>query len=228
VPPDLDAVPGGRERMSWTLIDTLAALHAVDYAAAGLGDLGRAEGFALRQVRGWKERWDAAKNLDVPGFDAHHAWLMEHLPPQAGAGLVHNDFKFDNTMFERGNPDRIVAVLDWDMTTLGDPLMDLGTLLAYWAEPGDDPERAGPAMTARPGFPLRAQIAQRYARRRGIDVASIDWYHAFALWKIAVVLQQIYIRYLRGQTRDDRFRLLGGRVQALIRGAREIAARAAC
>jgi aminoglycoside phosphotransferase (APT) family kinase protein len=226
VPADLDALPNARQRMSWTLIDTLAELHSVDYEAAGLADLGRPEGFVARQVRGWKQRWDAAKNVDLAAFDRHYEWLMEHLPAESGGALVHNDYKFDNTMFERGNPDRIVAVLDWDMATLGDPLMDLGTLLGYWRDAGDAEERGatdGAAMTAQPGFPTRAQLADRYARRRGIDVASIAWYEAFAIWKIAVIIQQIYIRYLRGQTQDARFRMLGARVAALVELARSVA-----
>jgi aminoglycoside phosphotransferase (APT) family kinase protein len=227
VPRELDDKPNGRMRMSWTLIDTLADLHSVDVKAAGLADLGKAEGFVARQVRGWKQRWDAAKDVEIPAFDRHYEWLMANLPAETSGGLVHNDFKFDNTMFESGNPDRIVAVLDWDMTTLGDPLMDLGTLLAYWVEPTDAAER-GPmlAITAQPGFPTRVQLAERYAQRRGIDVSSIRWYEAFGMWKIAVIIQQIYIRYLRGQTQDERFKLFGERVQGLIRVAQQVANRA--
>jgi aminoglycoside phosphotransferase (APT) family kinase protein len=225
VPPDLDAVPDGRRRMCWTLIDTLADLHAIDYRAAGLADLGRVEGFVERQVHGWKQRFDEARDVDIPAFDRHYAWLLERLPAQGSSALVHNDYKFDNTMFETGNPDRIVAVLDWDMTTLGDPLMDLGTLLGYWVDPGDPPGRSESAMTSQPGFATRAELAARYAARRGIDVSTIAWYESFAAWKIAVILQQIYIRYLRGQTRDERFSRLGERVALRIEQAEAIAQR---
>jgi aminoglycoside phosphotransferase (APT) family kinase protein len=227
MPLDLEAVPDARRRMSEALIDTLVELHSVDYQAAGLADLGRPEGFVERQVRGWKQRWDVAKNVDIPEFDEHYAWLLENLPAQSGHALVHNDFKFDNTMFESGNPDRIVAVLDWDMTTLGDPLLDLGTLLGYWKEPGELHERGiEMALTASPGFLTRRELAERYARRRGIEVERIDWYEAFAVWKIAVIVQQIYIRFLRGQTTDTRFAIAGQRVATLIEIARSVVQRA--
>jgi len=226
VPADLDRVPDARRRMSWALVDTLAAFHSVDYAAAGLAKLGNPEGFALRQVEGWKGRFDAAKHEELPEFYTHYEWLLDHLPEARQSSLVHNDYKFDNTMFETGNPDRIVAVLDWDMTTLGDPLIDLGTLLAYWVQSDDPGERApGLALTAQPGFPTRAELAARYAERRGIAVETIDWYESFALWKIAVVIQQIYIRYVRGQTQDARFADMGPRVGYLVRLAREVARR---
>jgi len=227
VPPDLDRHPDARRRMSWALIDTLAELHSVDYQDAGLSDLGRPEGFALRQVEGWKTRFDASKDVESPEFYAHYEWLLANLPASTQASLIHNDYKFDNTMFETGNPDRIVAVLDWDMCTLGDPLMDLGTLLGYWTEAGDKGERAGNrSLTVLPGFPTRAELAQRYADLRGIDVGTIAWYEAFAIWKIAVIVQQIYIRYVRGQTRDERFQHMGQRVRLLIQLARETAQRA--
>lgn len=226
VPPDLDRVDDARRRMSWALVDTLADFHSVDYVAAGLADLGQPKGFAERQVEGWKGRFDAAKHEDLPDFYTHYEWLRENLPQSAQSSLVHNDYKFDNTMFEHGNPDRIVAILDWDMTTLGDPLMDLGTLLAYWVEANDSGLRApGLALTAQPGFPTRGELAQRYAERRGIEVATIDWYEAFALWKIAVIIQQIYIRYVRGQTQDPRFKLMGTRVPYLVQLARDVSKR---
>ncbi len=227
VPGDLDRAPDARKRMCWALVDTLADFHSIDYVAAGLSDLGRPEGFAARQVEGWKSRFDLAKHQESPEFYAHYEWLRANLPRATQSSLVHNDYKFDNTMFEYGNPDKIVAILDWDMTTLGDPLMDLGTLLAYWVEATDPPLRApGAAMTAQPGFATRAEIAERYAERRGIDVATIDWYEAFALWKIAVIIQQIYIRYVRGQTSDARFAELGDRVPYLVKLARDVALRA--
>ena len=217
IPPDLAALPDAPRRMSFALIDVMADLHAVDYARAGLADLGRPEGYAERQVRSWKERWERARDRELPALDAHFAWLLAHLPKTSAASLVHNDLKLDNAMFERGNPDRIVALLDWDMTTLGDPLVDLGTLLGYWAEAGDPPERAiANALTAQPGFPRRAALVERYAQRAGIDVADIRWYESFALWKTAIVLQQIYIRFARGQTQDARFAEMGPRVAVMV------------
>ncbi len=223
LPAEFEAVENARERMSHTLIDVMADFHDLDYEKLGLGDLGKPEGFVERQVHGWKGRWDNAKNAELPLYERVYDWLVANLPGSPGASLVHNDLKFDNTMFETGNPDRIVALLDWDMTTLGDPLVDLGTLLGYWPEAGDPPERGGTnALTAQPGFPTRAEISERYARRRNVPLETIAWYEAFALWKTAAVLQQIYIRFMRGQTHDERFAELGKRVPMLIGFAADV------
>ncbi|MFQ5512981.1 MAG: phosphotransferase family protein [Myxococcota bacterium] len=224
VPPEIDRHPDARRRMSHALIDVMADFHDVDYEAIGLGDLGHPEGFIERQVRGWKQRWERAKHEERPRFDEMHRWLVSEMPKSARAGLVHNDLKFDNVMLDPKDPGHVVAILDWDMTTLGDPLVDLGTLLCYWAQ-ADDPDVRGatPSVTAQPGFPTRAEITSRYAERRGIAVESLVWYEAFGLWKTAVVLQQIYIRYLRGQTRDERFVYLGERVPALVEAAATVA-----
>ena len=145
------------------------------------------------------------------------------MPQSQRSSLVHNDLKFDNVMFQPRNPDKIDAILDWDMTTLGDPLIDLGTLLGYWAQADDAKDRgATTALTAQPGFPTRAELAEHYAELRGVDLETISWYEAFALWKSAVVLQQIYIRWVRGQTEDERFKSIGGRVPTLIELAAEV------
>lgn len=217
IPPELDAHPDGRLRASHALIDTIADFHGVDYAAIGLSDLGRPEGFSERQVRGWNERWHRAKHEDNALFDELFEWLIANLPATQRSSLVHNDLKFDNVMIDPENPDRITAILDWDMTTLGDPLIDLGTFLAYWVEAGDPPARGATlAVTAQPGFPTRAELARRYAERTGADLSVIPWYEAFAHWKTAVVLQQIYIRFRRGQTQDERFAMMAGRVPVLV------------
>jgi aminoglycoside phosphotransferase (APT) family kinase protein len=224
VPPELDRHPQARRRISFALIDVMAALHDVDYDAIGLADLGRPEGFVERQVKGWKSRWDRAKNVELPIFDELYEWLVKNMPPSPRPTLVHNDLKFDNCMIDPDDPDRVSTVLDWDMTTLGDPLIDLGTLLGYWAQAGDPPERgATVAVTAQSGFPKREEIAARYAERRGVDLSRISWYESFALWKTAVVLQQIYIRFVRGQTQDDRFQMLGERVPILVQLAVDVA-----
>ena len=225
IPAELERHPDVRRRISFALIDTMARFHDVDYAAIGLSDLGKPEGYVERQVRGWKERWERAKNVEVPEFEELYNWLLANLPESRGSSLVHNDLKLDNTMIDPEDPDRVVALLDWDMTTLGDPLIDLGTLLGYWAQADDPPERGATiAVTAQPGFPSRRQLSERYAERRGVDLRAIPWYEAFAVWKTAVVLQQIYIRFVRGQTQDARFELLGTRVPILIRLAASVAA----
>jgi len=217
VPPELDAHENGRERASFALIDTIADFHSVDYAAIGLSDLGRPEGFAERQVHGWYGRWQDAKHEENPRFEEMYGWLVDGLPKTQRSSLVHNDLKFDNAMIDPDDPDRIAAILDWDMTTLGDPLVDLGTFLAYWVEASDSVERgATVSVTAQPGFPTRARLAERYAARTGADLGIIAWYEAFAHWKTAVVCQQIYIRYRRGQTNDERFATMETRVPMLV------------
>jgi aminoglycoside phosphotransferase (APT) family kinase protein len=226
VPPEVDRVPDGRRRISFALIDAMADLHDVDFAVIGLSDLGRPEGFVERQVHGWKGRWDRAKNAELPSFEDMYGWLVENLPAQGRASLVHNDLKFDNVMIDPDDLSRVAAILDWDMTTLGDPLIDVGTLLGYWVEAGDPPERGATiAVTAQPGFPTRREIAERYAGRRGVPLPSLGWYEAFAMWKSAVVLQQIYIRYVRGQTKDERFAAMGDRVPLLVKLASQVAER---
>ncbi|MFI5315556.1 MAG: phosphotransferase family protein [Myxococcota bacterium] len=224
VPQEIDASPGGRRSAALAVVDAMAELHAVDPAAVGLGDLGQPENFVARQLRGWRERWERAKQREVPLFERVHARLEATRPESSAPALLHNDWKLDNAMFDPANPGAIRAVLDWDMATRGDPLVDLGTLLGYWSEAGDGEGRSSlTPVTREPGFPARAELAARYAERRGISVAAIRWYEAFALWKIAVVLQQIYIRYARGQTSDPRFATLGEIAVRLIEAAAQIA-----
>lgn len=150
-------------------------------------------------------------------MEALAAWLVERIPPACAPTVVHNDFKLDNMMLDPADPGRVVAVLDWDMTTLGDPRIDLGTLLGYWPEPTDPPERLAIAMqpTYLEGFPTRAEVVARYAARTGKDVAAIAFFETFALFKLAVVLQQIYVRFVRGQTKDERFAAMGESVRRL-------------
>ncbi|HKI98926.1 MAG TPA: phosphotransferase family protein [bacterium] len=212
-------------RMGEMIVDAMADLHAVNPESVALGDLGRPEGFVERQVRGWAQRWEAAKTEDVPALDRLTAWLTGSVPPAPRVSLVHNDFKLDNMMVDADDPGCPVAVFDWDMCTLGDPLIDLGTLLGYWTEPRDSEARKAFALmpTEEPGFPTRAEVAQRYAERHGLDVSHIRWYEVFGLWKTAVVVQQIYVRLHRGQTQDERFRSYGRRVYSLVESATELA-----
>jgi aminoglycoside phosphotransferase (APT) family kinase protein len=206
LPPGVDLQPEEMRRLSEAAVDGLAELHAVDFAAAGLGDLGRPQGYVERQVSGWHERWRNARTDDVPDVDRAFAWLGEHLPAESGAAMIHNDYKYDNLVLA---PDlsSIIAVLDWEMATVGDPLMDLGTSLGYWIDPDDDPAMrslpGGPTMV--PGNLSRAEVAQRYAERSGQDVSQILFYYVYGLLKIAVIVQQIYYRYKQGLTHDERF-----------------------
>jgi aminoglycoside phosphotransferase (APT) family kinase protein len=221
-PAGVDLPPERMRAISEAAVDGLAALHAVDYRAAGLGDLGHPAGYVKRQVEGWSGRWVKAKTDDVPDLDRAAAWLAAHLPPeQATAALLHNDYKYDNLVLDPGDLSRIVAVLDWEMATVGDPLMDLGTSLGYWMDPDDFPELrmlpAGP--TTLPGNLGRAAVVERYAARSGRDVSDVVFYYAFGLFKIAVIAQQIYYRYRQGLTRDERFAALLGAVRVLGRTA---------
>jgi aminoglycoside phosphotransferase (APT) family kinase protein len=201
-----------------SLVDNLAALHAVDPAGVGLGELGKPEGFVERQLRGWTDRWSKALTDDVDRGEAFVARLAERLPASRRTALVHNDYKLDNTLLDPADPARTVAVLDWDMCTQGDPLMDLGQLLALWSESGEEGESMGRRMpTWYAGFPNRREVVERYAQRSGADLSELTWYVQFNVFRYAVILQQIYVRYVRGQTHDERFRDFGTVVNALMR-----------
>jgi aminoglycoside phosphotransferase (APT) family kinase protein len=217
IPPSLGVDAATLRRMCFALVDSLADLHAVDVAAAGLSDLGKPDGYVRRQVEGWIARWGRAKTGEVPTLEAVATWLLARVPAERGATLVHNDYKFDNVMLDPADPTRIVAVLDWEMCTLGDPLLDLGTTLGYWVEPGDDPAWQAFAFgpTASPGAPSRRELAERYAERTGRDVSGILYDYVFALLKIAVIVQQIFYRYHHGHTRDKRFAQLDKVVEVL-------------
>jgi aminoglycoside phosphotransferase (APT) family kinase protein len=215
-------------RMSQMIAERLADLHAVDPKTVGLEGLGKPEGFMARQVKGWGGRWDAAKTTDVPLFYRTWDWLNAHLPPSPRVSLVHNDFKLDNMMVDADDPATCVGVFDWDMCTVGDPLADLGTLLGYWTESADSEDRTAFAVmpTNLPGWYTRKELVQRYAERSGTDVSHIRFYEVFAMWKTAVVIQQIYVRFHRGQTQDTRFKEYGVRANGLIAAAWELANRA--
>lgn len=202
--------PSTNRRISEALIDALADLHEVDYRAVGLGDLGRPEGFLARQVRGWAERYERAKTRDLAVVRDVVHWLERHLPPSPPPTLIHNDWRLDNMALDPDDPGRVAAVFDWDMCTVGDPLADLGTLLTSWVQAGEAREGVTGTMPSHvPGFLTRAEAVERYARRRGVDVSTMPYYYAFGLFKMGVVLQQIYYRYHRGQTHDPRFAPLG-------------------
>jgi aminoglycoside phosphotransferase (APT) family kinase protein len=189
------------------LIDTLAELHSVDFAAIGLGDLGKPEGYVDRQVGGWRKRYAGSQTDDIESVESVGQWLGDNKPTSQRAALIHNDFKFDNLVFAAPNLDRVLGILDWEMCTLGDPLMDLGTALGYWAQRGDPQPvqmiRFGP--TTVPGMLTRIQLAERYAERTGANLDNIVFYYVFGLFKTAVVAQQIYYRFHQGLTKDPRF-----------------------
>jgi len=216
-------IPNAARQMSLALVDALAALHAVDYDALGLGDLGKPAGFVERQVEGWYQRWQAARTeeADAPEMDAVYALLKEQVPAPGRFALVHNDFKLDNAMLASDDPGRLVAIFDWDMATLGDPLSDLGTLLAYWSETADPAglQRLAMMPTGNLGFPARAELVARYAEVSGQPVKHIRFYHALGLFRVVVIIAQIYVHYARGQTRDQRFAAFGSAIRPMARAA---------
>lgn len=221
----LDAALAGR--LSQSLIGTLAELHTVDYQAAGLADFGKPAGYVERQILGWNERYRRARTPDVPDCEAVMNWLEAEMPADSGqVALIHNDYKFDNVMLAPEKPERIIGVLDWEMATLGDPLMDLGCALSYWVQPDDAQEllaiRQGP--THLPGMWSRQQLAEHYAQRTGIDVGQMDFYMAYGLFRLAVIAQQIYYRYYHGQTQDERFKAFGQFAAVLSRQVERIMA----
>jgi aminoglycoside phosphotransferase (APT) family kinase protein len=222
---DYAHIPDAARRMSEALVDALADLHAVDYAAIGLETLGKPQGFIERQIEGWFKRWQLAKVEDLTEMTETYHWLKENLPAQQGASLVHNDYKLDNVMLAATDPGQLVAIFDWDMCTLGDPLSDLGALLGYWSESTDPAYLKKVAMmpTDNPHFLTRSELVERYAHRSGRDVSRINFYHALSLFRVTVIIAQIYIRYKRGQTKDQRFAIFGEYVPRLARAAHQVA-----
>jgi aminoglycoside phosphotransferase (APT) family kinase protein len=218
-PSQLDAAGVTADAVGGRLVDALAELHAVDHGAVGLSDLGRPEGFVERQVAGWTQRWHRAREDDIPAMDRVADALGRSIPAPQASVLLHNDFKLDNTMI--GGSGEVVAVLDWDMATIGDPLVDLGTTLAYWGGPGPTAVIAADSVVLGEAMGLD-EVVDRYAAATGLDVTGVDWYRALAMFRIAVIVQQIYIRYRRGQTNDERFAELGATVEPLAEAALEI------
>jgi aminoglycoside phosphotransferase (APT) family kinase protein len=227
-PPELEGRPAERRRASEALVDALAQLHAVDVRAHGLDALGKPAGFVGRQVRGWAERWHRSQTGELPEMDALAGWLAGRLPADpARPTLVHGDYKLDNVMLDPGDVGRVVGVFDWEMSAIGDPLVDLGILLGYWvhtAAPAGKRDSVA-TVTNREGWFTREELLERYGRGTGFDLAGVGFYEVFAVFKLAVVLQQIFFRYQRGQTDDPRFAALGERVAWLARVAAGLAER---
>jgi len=194
-------------RLSEAFVDNLATLHTLDYRAVGLGGLGKPEGYIERQITGWAKRYKKAQTDLWPEFDETAAWLHDNMPAESGAALVHNDYKYDNLVLDSDDLTHIVAVLDWEMCTLGDPLMDLGTTLAYWTQADDDPRWKASAFgpTSLPGSLTRQQLVARYSEKTGQDVSDMTFYFCYGVFKLAVVVQQIYYRFSQGHTKDPRF-----------------------
>jgi aminoglycoside phosphotransferase (APT) family kinase protein len=212
--------PAERRAIGNALVDTLAALHQIDPETVGLGDFGRPKGFMERQLRRWSEQWDRSKTGDLPSLDRLRDGLVANVPPNSRAAIVHGDYRLDNTILHPSEPGEIVGVLDWELSTLGDPLADLGALLAYWSDSGDGElltrARIVPPVTAASGFPTRAEVIERYASRTGFDVSAIGWYEAFAYFKVAIICQGIAARVAGGAMLGPGFDLPEGLVESLV------------
>jgi aminoglycoside phosphotransferase (APT) family kinase protein len=221
LPPFADA-PATRRDLGLALVDALAALHSVDWRDLGLANFGKPDGYLERQIRRWMGQLDGARNREIPELDQVSEWLKDHLPESPPATIVHGDYRMDNVMYAEGLPVRVVAILDWEMSTLGDPLADLGYLLSFWRQP-DDPEAGftSPAwrISEAEGFPTRQELAERYAEKTGRRIANVAFYEALAIWKLAVLLEGSYKRHLAGTTDDPFFALLREGVPALARRA---------
>ena len=207
-----------RHGISRTVVDTLVDLHAVDVREAGLGDLGKPDGFLQRQTEGWIARYEKAKTNEIEEVGPLTEWLANDIPESPPPTVIHNDYKLNNLVLDPEDLTNVRAVLDWEMATVGDPLFDLAVSLSYWIEPGDPDELEAvmPTVTVTPGFMTRKELIDRYAEKSGRDLSEMHWYVVFGYFKLAGILQQIYARWKNGQTTDERFATFGERVRTLI------------
>ena len=194
-------------RLCTNVVDKLVELHQVDHKKAGLEHIGKGSGYVKRQIDGWSDRYTKAITDDATSFETVIAWLKEKMPEDVGTCIIHNDFRFDNVVLNPDNPFEIIGVLDWEMATLGDPLMDLGNSLAYWVQADDDPQfqfmRRQP--THLKGMFTRKEVVEYYLEKSGIEVETFDFYEIYGLFRLAAIIQQIYNRYYNGHTKDKRF-----------------------
>lgn len=204
-PKDIELKPELMRSISETTVDHLAELHLIDLASAGLSDFGRPEGYTQRQVDGWIGRYYKAETDKLPQMDEAAEWMKANIPEQKYVSLIHNDYKYDNLILNPNQLDEIIAVLDWEMATIGNPLMDMGTSLAYWAQASDSDILKPFSLTWLPGNYTRAEFVERYAERTGFDLTDQLFYYVFGAFKIGVIIQQIYARYKKGLTQDPRF-----------------------
>ena len=220
IPPGFADDAAKRQEIGHGLIDTLVRLHSIDYKAVGLGEFGRPEGYLERQVRRWSEQWARSETRPIKEMDELIRRLRNSIPPSPEPTIVHGDYRLGNMMLDPQNPRRVIAVLDWEMATLGDPLSDLGYTLGYWGDMSDTPEylhaRTASAVTAQPGFHTRAELVAEYARVSGRDVSAIEWYEIFATYKLAVIVEGIHARFLAGETVGGGFEGYGERTEALV------------
>jgi aminoglycoside phosphotransferase (APT) family kinase protein len=224
LPVDFPNTAETRRAMSSALIETLLQLHAIEPDAIGLSDFGHPDGFLARQVRRWWQQWEASKTRELPSIEALRRRLDETVPAPSAAGIVHGDYRLDNVMYAHADPSRIVAVIDWEMCTIGDPLCDVGLLCVYWAD--DESEAAartlhGRAITVEDGFYKRADLLRDYAAGTKRDLTSLDWYIALGAYKLAIIAEGITARFLMGMTVGEGFETMGEMVPAIVDGGLE-------
>ncbi len=211
LPEGMELTPKDARRLSERLIEVLTELHSVDYQEVGLADFGKPEGYVQRQVEGWSRRYRDARTDDAPDYEKVMEWLQEKIPPDWDKpSVIHNDFKFDNVVLDPENPLEITGILDWEMATVGDPLMDLGNSLAYWVEK-DDPQQLQLIRlmpTHLEGMLTRSEQVELYGKLMGFDIPNFDFYLCFGVFRLSVIAQQIYYRFYHGQTKDKRFGML--------------------
>lgn len=208
LPEDFAAFEQAEIRLSEALMKVCAELHAVDVEKADLMDMGKPEGFAIRQLKGWTKRWHLSKTSEIPKMDQLAESLASDIPEPQRVSIVHGDLKFDNCQFKADNPDKVTAVFDWDMATLGDPLIDLGGLLSFWPDPMVPAEKM-PVKLLTGNWPDKTWLKEKYAEYSGLDLSRMNWYEAFAYFKTAVIAQQLYARYAAGDTKDERMEKFG-------------------
>lgn len=223
-PPGITPTEELCRRISSMLLHTLVQIHSIDWRAAGLSDFGYPEGFLARQVKGWIQRYHQAQTDDIPAVEPLTRWLAEHIPTSPPATLIHNDFKLNNILLSEEDLAKPIAVLDWEMATIGDPLFDLAISLSYWPHPNDpeDLRNVLPTVTTYPGFISRQEFMDLYAHKSGRDLSTMHFYMVFAYFKLVVIIQQIYVRWKRGQTQDERFAIFGSRVRSIIHYAAQL------
>jgi len=212
-------------RCSEELIDVLVAIHAVDYRRVGLGEFGRPDGYVERQVRRWGEQWERSKTRELPAIDELARRLRNALPESPPPTIVHGDYRLDNTMLSPDDLGRVVAVLDWEMATLGDPLADLGLYLLYYARDENQTGNVGATISTEAGFLSRDDVVERYAKESGRDVSQLDFYEALAAYKLAIILEGIHARFLMGKTVGEGFDHIGALVEVMVQGALDAASR---